>query len=121
MSVNSEELKILIESMYKLERKVASTVLSLKLESETHVPDLMTKIRILPSVAVVGQTERVARFADGDATLEISVKFLPRTNEIYGSLKKLTAMIKKLSGVKTILVKSYNKKSITLRGQKIIF
>ena len=56
------DLDIMLESLYKLKKKIASTVLTLKLESETHVPDLMTKIRVLPTVAVVGQKEKVQRY-----------------------------------------------------------
>jgi hypothetical protein len=81
----------------------------------------MTRIRILPTVAVVAQADKVARFMDGDAMLTISIKFLPKTTEIYSSIKKLSAMIKNLPGVKSISVDKYNKKKITLRGSKIIF
>jgi hypothetical protein len=113
--------EILLESLYKLSRKIESCVLTLKLESQTHVPDLMTRIRILPGVAVVGQKEKVARYADGDAILVISVKFLPRTSEIYRSLKELSMMIKRLPGTKTVSVESFSNKKILLRGQKIVF
>jgi hypothetical protein len=119
-NVSNEEL-LLIESLYKLQKEISTAVVTCKLESETHIPDLMTRIRILPSVAVVGQQEKVARFVDGDALLKISVKYLPRTSEIYASLKQLSVMIKRLPGVKTISVDTFNKKRITLRGQKIIF
>ena len=95
--------------------------MTVKLERETHVPDLMTRIRILPTVAVVGQKEKVARFMDGDTLLTLSIKFLPRTSEIYGSLRDLSKMMKRLPGVKTVGVDTYNKKRITLRGEKIIF
>ena len=50
---------------YKLKRKLAMAVVNLKIENETHVPDLMTRIRILPGIAVVGQKDKVARFSDG--------------------------------------------------------
>ena len=46
------------ESLYKLEQKIATAVMTLKLERDTHVPDLMTRIRILPSIAVVGQKQK---------------------------------------------------------------
>ena len=42
-------------------------------------------------------------------------------SEIYSSVKKLSGMIKNLPGVKSITVDKYNKKKITLRGNKIIF
>ena len=89
-----DDIKIMLESLYKLEKKVSSSTLTLRLENETHVPDLMTRIRILPTVAVVAQADRVARFADGDAMLTISIKFLPKTSEIYSSVKKLSGMKK---------------------------
>ena len=115
------DIEVMLESLYKLERKITTTTLTLKLETDTHVPDLMTRIRILPSVAVVAQADKVARFMDGDALLTISIKYLPRTSEIYSSVKKLSGMIKNLPGVKTVTVDTYNKKKITVRGQKIIF
>ena len=120
-NINDRDVKIIIESLYKLQRKISTAVLILKLENETHVPDLMTRIRILPGVAVVGQKEKVERFMDGDAMLNLSVKYLPRTDEIYGSLKFLSGMMKKLPGVKSITVESFNKKRITIRGKKLIF
>ena len=48
--------------MYKFLTKLTTNILTLKLERETHVPDLMTRIRILPGVAVVAQKDKVARF-----------------------------------------------------------
>ena len=119
--ISKKDLKIISESLYKLEKKIVTTILTLNLESQTHVPDLMTRIRILPSVAVVGQKQKVQRFMDGDAVLVVSIKFLPRTDQIYVSLKQMASMIKKLPGVKSVIVNTYNKKNILLRGKKIIF
>ena len=116
-----KDISIILESIYKLEKKVISTDLEIKLENETHVPDLMTRIRILPSVAVVAQNEKVSRFYEGSAILDISVKFLPKTTEIFASLKKLCLMIKRLPGVKNITVNTYDKKLITMKGNKIVF
>jgi len=115
------DIEIMLESLYKLEKKVTSVSMTLKLETDTHVPDLMTRIRILPSVAVVAQSDKVARFMDGDAQLSISIKYLPKSTEIYTSVKKLSQMIKRLPGVKSITIDTYDKKKLTLRGQKIIF
>ena len=115
-----KKLEKLSEALYKLDKKLTNTVLTLKLERETHVPDLMTRIRILPGVAVVAQKDKVARFFDGDAQLMINVKFLPRINDVLKSIKYLCKMIKRLPGVKSIAVESYNKRKITLRGKKLI-
>jgi hypothetical protein len=119
--LNKKEMYALFESIYKLQRKISTAVLVLKLESETHVPDLMTRIRILPGIAVVGQKEKVERFMDGDAMLNLSIKYLPRTDQIYNGLSHLSKMIKKLPGVKSVSVESFNKKKITLKGNKIVF
>jgi len=116
-----DDIEVMLESLYKLEKKVSSCTLTLKLETETHVPDLMTRIRILPSVAVVGQKEKVDRFMDGDARLTISVKFLPKSSQVYVSLKELCTMIKRLPGVLSITVDAYDKRKVTMRGQKLIF
>jgi hypothetical protein len=116
-----QQLESIIESAYKLERKLSVCVMTLKLERETHVPDLMTRIRILPAVAVVAQKSKVARFFDGDAQLQISIKFLARTAEILKSLEALSKMIKNLPGVKSVGIDEHNKRKITLKGKKIIF
>jgi len=112
---------LFVESLHKLKNKIATTVITLRLERDTHVPDLMTRVRILPSVAVVGQKEKVDRFVDGDARLSISVKFLPKSSQVYVSLKEICTMIKRLPGVMSITVETYDKRKVTLRGQKIIF
>jgi len=121
MSKNDTKSDLFVESLYKLQSKIVIVVLTLKLERDTHVPDLMTRIRILPSVAVVGQKDKVDRYADGDARLKISIKFLPRGEEILKNLKYLSGMIKKLPGVLSITIDEYNKRTITKKGSKIVF
>ena len=106
---------------YKLKRKLASTVLTLKIDNDVHVPDLMTRIRILPGVAVVGQKDKVARFSDGDGLLPLSIKYLPQSDEIFKSLKDISSLLKKLPGVKTVAIVSFNKRNITMKGNKLIF
>lgn len=106
---------------YKLKRKLATAVVNLKIENETHVPDLMTRIRILPGIAVVGQKDKVARFSDGDGALMLSIKYLPESDEIYKSLKDMSNLVKKLPGVKTVAIFSFNKRKILMNGKKLIF
>lgn len=118
---NVKDLEIILESLYKLEKKITNVSMTLRLETDTHVPDLMTRIRILPSVAVVAQLDKVTRHMDGDALLTISIKYLPKSSEIYVSVKKLSMMIKRLPGVKTITIDKFDKRNLTLRGNKIIF
>ena len=118
---DSEEVDLFVESLYKLTRKIETAVVTLRLERDTHIPDLMTRIRILPSIAVVGQRDKVDRYVEGDARLKISIKYLPRSEEIYKSLKQLAMMIKKLPGVLSVTVDEYKKRKVTSRGKKIIF
>jgi len=118
---NENKTDLFVESLYKLQRKIETAVVTLRLERETHVPDLMTRIRILPSIAVVGQKTKVDRFADGDARLQISIKYLPRSGEIYKSLKHLSSMVKKLPGVLSVTIDEYKKRKVTSRGKKIVF
>ena len=118
---NKQDVDLFVESLYKLQKKIETVVVTLKLERDTHVPDLMTRIRILPSVAVVGQKDKVDRFVDGDPRLTISIKYLPISAELYKSIKHLSLMIKKLPGVISVTIDEYKKRRITSRGKKIIF
>ena len=113
--------KNLQESDYKLERKLSDTLVSLKIERDTHVPDLLTRIRIAPGVAVVGQKAKVKRFFDGDAQVFVGVKYMAKTDEVYASVKQLADTIKVLPGVKSVAILMHNGKKITFDGKKLIF
>ena len=115
------ETDLFVESLYKLQKKIVSCVLTLRLERDTHVPELMTKVRILPGVAVCAQNDKVDKFSEGDTRLQISLKFLPKSDEIYKSVSSIGKMITRLPGVMTVTVDEYNKKKITLKGKKIVF
>jgi len=121
MSKVINESDLFVESLHKLQGKIVTVVMTVRLERETHVPDLMTRVRILPSIAVVGQKEKVDRYAGGDSRLQISIKFLPRGEAIYKNLKFLSSMIKKLPGVLSVTIDVYNKRIITSGGNKIVF
>tara|TARA_B100001758_G_C17970097_1_gene382840 strand:+ start:232 stop:588 length:357 start_codon:yes stop_codon:yes gene_type:complete len=115
--------KILKESesaAYRLPRKLTKLIVTLKLENLTHVPDLMTRIRILESVAVVAQKDKVARFFDGDANLKVSIKYMPESSDILKGIRILSKKIKKLPGVKNIIVHELNKRKLTLKGKRIV-
>ena len=116
-----KQLELIIESLYRMEKKLSKCILTLKLERDTHVPDLMTRIRILEGVAVVAQKDKVARFFDGDAQLQISCKYLSKFDDIFESLKQICEDIKKLPGVKTVAVDSFDKNKITFKGKKVVF
>ena len=113
--------KLFEDAAYKLERKLTRATLTLKLERETHVPDLMTRIRILKGVAVVAQKDKVARFFDGDAQLQITVKYLPSVEDALKSIEEICLLIKGLPGVKLIAVDEFNKRKVNLKGKKIVY
>jgi len=46
-----------------LTSRMIKVTLSVKMNETAHVPDTMTRIRVLPTVAVVGQSDRVERSA----------------------------------------------------------
>lgn len=120
MQKEIKELKKIIESAYKLDKKLTSSIFTLKLERETHVPDLMTRIRILPGIAVVAQKDKVARFFDGDAQLQINVKFLAESEEMLKNIYFIGKKIKKLPGVKSVAVDVFDKRKVTFKGRKIV-
>lgn len=120
MKKELKELKLIIESIYRLERKLTTCVLTLKLERETHVPDLMTRIRILSGVSVVSQKDKVARFFDGDAQLQIGVKFLSKSDDLLTQIREICTQIKTLPGVKSVAVETFDKRQVTFKGKKLV-
>ena len=114
------KIEKLSETLYKLDKKLTSCILTLKLERETHVPDLMTRIRILPGVSVVAQKDKVSRFFDGDAQLQINVKFLAESEEMLKNIYFIGKKIKKLPGVKSVAVDVFDKRKVTFKGRKIV-
>ena len=49
------------EDATRLKRNIVNCSLSITMDHDAHVPDTLTKIRALPSVTVVGQTDPVNR------------------------------------------------------------
>jgi hypothetical protein len=113
--------KILNEEEFRLTKDVVKTSCRLTLSQDTHVPDLLTRIRILPSVAVVGQKERVIRPQTGRAILTVYVKYLPLAGEsMYQSVKSLTRKIKSLPGVEIVSVLTIDGRQVLHKGEKIV-
>lgn len=103
-----------------LASKMLKTEISVKLELEAHVPDMMTLVRILPSVAVVGQTDRVERSTAEGTVADIYVKFLPVPGSVYFNLVKLCRAIKALPGVKIVKVEKLGGRKVIYKGQPIV-
>jgi len=103
-----------------LASKMLKVELSIKLELEAHVPDMMTLVRVLPSVAVVGQTDRVERSTAEGTVADIYVKFLPVPGSVYFNLVKLCKAIKALPSIKIIRVDKLGGRRVVFKGIPIV-
>ena len=108
------------ESETRLRREVVKVGIRLVMAHDAHVPDTLTRIRVLPSVAVVGQKEPVNRTEKGSVYLEIYVKYLPTTSETYKSLIDISKLIKTLPGIKVVRVLSVGGKSVLYKDKPIV-
>jgi hypothetical protein len=104
----------------RLDRDVETVSIRLLMQEGAHVPDTLTRIRVLPTVAVVGQKEKVERYKQRRTILEIYIKFLPSSKDVYKNLMSLSRMIKSLPGVEIVSVLSYNGRDITHKGKPIV-
>lgn len=93
---------------------------SIKMLEDAHVPDTMLLIRVLPMVAVVGQSDRVERSQAGGTVLDLYIKFLPKGGTLYANLITLCKMIKKLPSVKHTKVEKVGGRSVTYKGNPIV-
>jgi hypothetical protein len=103
-----------------LASKMLKVELSVKMDVEAHVPDMMTLVRVLPSVAVVGQTDRVERSSGEGTIADIYVKFLPVPGSIYFNLVRLGKSIKALKGVKIVKVDKLGGRPVVFKGAPIV-
>ena len=108
------------ESDTRLKKELVKTSLRLVMEHDAHVPDTLTRIRILPSVAVVGQKKPVNRTEKGSVYLEVYVKFLPTTTDTHKALLSLSKLIKMLPGIKIVRVISVGGKIVVFKNRPII-
>lgn len=100
--------------------KLVKVDVSVKMTESAHVPDTMLLIRVLPMVAVVGQSERVERSHATGTVLDLYIKFLPESGTLYKNLMTLCKLIKKLPGVKHIKVDRVAGRSVTYKGNPIV-
>ncbi|MAG27623.1 hypothetical protein CMI47_18980 [Candidatus Pacearchaeota archaeon] len=104
----------------RLRQDLVNITCRLTMVSDAHVPDTLTRIRVLPTVAVVGQNEPVTRAGDRNTLLEIYVKFLPRGGSDYKNLSAIGKLIKGLPGVKIVTILTLNNKKVLYKGKPIV-
>lgn len=103
-----------------LSGKLVKVDVSVKMQESAHVPDTMLLIRVLPMVAVVGQSDRVERSHATGTVLDLYIKFLPSQGTLYNNLVSLCKMIKKLPNVKHIKVDRVGGRTVTYKGNPIV-
>jgi hypothetical protein len=107
--------KILLErdETFRLSRDLMNAICIFSLDGKIHVPDMLTRIRVLPTIAVVGQKSKVKRVDHGSARLKIYVKFLPDEGSVLDNLKNLGSLLKSVPGIKTV-------KFLTVGGRDVL-
>ena len=112
----------LCEADFRLKVALSKTTLRLILHPDGHVPDTLTRIRVLEGVSVVGQGDKVVRSSRGGNSILIAyVKFLPENGMTnYDNIYKLCKNIKKLSGVEIVKVMTVNNKKVVHKGRPIV-
>ena len=115
-------VKSLLEADFRLKVQLSKTSLKLILHPDGHVPDTLTRIRVLPGVSVVGQGDKVIRSSrGGNSILVVYVKFLPEGgNTNYENVYGLCKNIKKLPGVEIVRVITVNSKRVVHKGRPIV-
>ncbi len=111
---------ILAEQEKHLASRILKAEITIKMGMDAHVPDTMTLIRVLPSVAVVGQTDKVERSTAEGTVADIYVKFLPVPGSVYFNLVRLCKAIKALKGVKIVRVEKLGGRPVVFKGNPIV-
>jgi len=118
-----ESVSIILEqsdSNLRLDQDLIKVTCRLIMDIDAHVPDTLTRIRVLPTVSVVGQVEPVDRGAKGNTILEIYIKFLPPSSNTLKNLKTLGKMIKGLPGVKIVRMLTVGGRGVMYKGRPIV-
>jgi len=114
-------VRSLLEADFRLKTALSKMTLKLILHQDGHVPDTLTRIRVLKSVSVVGQGDKVERHRKGRSILVIYIKFLPDIElKEYDNVYGLCEEIKRLPGVEIVKVISVNNKKVVYRGKPIV-
>lgn len=124
--IDLESLEKIIESIVlneyeetRLDKSLTNVNCILKLDKSVHVPDTLTRIRVLPTVSVVGQRSPVQR-SDTGARVEVYVKFLPTSSDTYKNIINIGNLIKALPGINMVRVSELDGKNVAYKGKPII-
>ena len=114
-----DEIILLEYEETRLDKSLININCVLKLSNDAHVPDTLTRVRVLPTVSVVGQKSPVDR-SETLASVEIYVKFLPNSSDTYKNIISISKLIKALPGVELVKVLALSGKKVAYKGKPII-
>jgi|10_taG_2_1085330.scaffolds.fasta_scaffold00764_18 hypothetical protein len=104
----------------RLDKQLINVTMRLVMNTDTHVPDTLTRIRILPTVSVVGQSNPVNRDKPGVAIVDVYIKFMPNSSETYKNLKGIAKLCKSLPGIKIVKILTLGGRSVLYKGKPIV-
>ena len=138
-----------VDNSHKLTRPLILMRVSLFIEPGTYVPDMLTRIRILETVASVSQDREYFSFQNPDArpvdaslssalpdkvdpiksvtatsgrdVVNAVVRFLTRSVTVGESIKELADRIRGVPGVRTIRFDELNGRPLTVGGKPVVF
>jgi hypothetical protein len=113
-------LPTLKEADYRLKKSLMNVKVRVQMDPDVHVPDLLTRIRILASVAIVNQTMKTLKTQDGREFIEVIVKFMPNPEGAYTNMLTMAKMIKGMPGIKSVRIVDLSGKPVTFEGKPIV-
>lgn len=109
-----------LNEVVNLLSKLVKIELDIKMTKESHVPNTMILMRVLPGVAVVNQSHKVERSQKIGTDLGLYIKFLPKGDTLYRNIMTICKMIKGLQGVRSVKVVKVGGRTVTFKGQSIV-
>ena len=147
---NSAVLLNEVDNSHKLTRPLILMRVSLFVDPGTYVPDLLTRVRILPTVSSVTQdrdffsfqnpsTQPIEAGADsslpskivqpiksviassGRDVVNVLVRFLPQAVTVGEAIIEIAERLRALPGVRTIRFDELNGRPLTVGGKPVVF
>lgn len=118
--MNSDILPRLVREMvireFRGQSDLMDVVMRLRVRTkdpkDPQVADIVTNIRVIKGVAIVRQVSPVIRTKDGNDVLQVSVKFLPPTEDTEKAVTIIGKLVRKLPGVDICMILSVGGKEI---------
>ena len=108
------------DETFRLDRDLMNVICTFTLDENIHVPDMLTRIRVLPTIAVVGQKSKVERIKLGSARLRVYVKFLPNAGGVLDNLNGLGKLLKSVPGIKSVKFIAVGGKEVVVNGEPLV-